>query len=235
MARMAAGLVSYADLQRMPDDGRQYELYDGEVRVVPSPTNRHQVVLQNLVVLFLEYAKEHGGRLLFAPSDVVFTQYNVIQPDLLYFSEPRRHLVQLDKPTDVPPDLTVEVISPGTSSHDRGRKQAVCARFGVREAEILNGKYSARFRDLAVSFATHAKHFYSLARETLPAEDRRAMVAAELMGSVYWRLLQKLQAQQFNVFDPTPTRVSKVQKLFLIFRTWYRLSTGALVPNYGSP
>jgi len=37
------------------------------------------------------------------------------------------------------------------------------------------------------------------------------------------------------VFDPTPTRVSKFQKLFLIFRTWYRLSTGALVPNYGSP
>jgi Uma2 family endonuclease len=138
MARMAAGLVSYADLQRMPDDGRQYELYDGEVRVVPSPTNRHQVVLKNLVVLFLNYAKEHGGRLLFAPSDVVFTQYNVIQPDLLYFSETRRHLVQLDKPTDVPPDLTVEVISPGTSSHDRGRKQAVCARFGVREYWIVD-------------------------------------------------------------------------------------------------
>ena len=138
MARMAAGLLSYADLQRMPDDGRQYELYDGEVRVVPSPTNRHQVVLQNLVVLFLEYAKEHRGRLLFAPSDVVFTQYNVIQPDLLYFSEARRHLVQLDTPTDAAPDLTVEVISPATSRHDRGRKQATCARFGVREYWIVD-------------------------------------------------------------------------------------------------
>jgi Uma2 family endonuclease len=138
MARMAAGLVSYADLQRMPDDGRQYELYDGEVRVVPSPTNRHQVVLRNLVALFLEYAKEHGGQLLFAPSDVVFTQFNVIQPDLLYFSEARRHLVQLDKPTDVPPDLTVEVISPSTSVHDRSRKQAMCARFGVREYWIVD-------------------------------------------------------------------------------------------------
>ena len=38
-----------------------------------------------------------------------------------------------------------------------------------------------------------------------------------------------------TVLDPTPTRVSKLQKLFLIFRTWYRLSTGALVPNYGTP
>jgi len=138
MARMAAGLMSYADLQRLPDDGRQYELYDGEVRVVPSPTNRHQMVLRNLVALFLEYAKEHGGRLLFAPSDVVFTPFNVIQPDLLYFSEARHHLVQLDTPTDIAPDLTVEVISPGTSAHDRGRKQAMCARFGVSEYWIVD-------------------------------------------------------------------------------------------------
>jgi Uma2 family endonuclease len=138
MARMAAGLVSYADLQRMPDDGRQYELYDGAVRVVPSPTNRHQVVLKNLVALLMEYEKQNGGRLLFAPSDVVFTQYNVIQPDLLYFSEARRHLAQLDTPTDIAPDLTVEVISPGTSAHDRGRKQAMYARFGVREYWIVD-------------------------------------------------------------------------------------------------
>jgi hypothetical protein len=60
------------------------------------------------------------------------------------------------------------------------------------------------------------------------------MGAAELMGSVYWRLLGKLEVRQFNVFDADPARVGKWQKLFLIFRTWYRLSTGALVPNYGT-
>jgi len=108
-------------------------------------------------------------------------------------------------------------------------------RFKVRPEEILDLQYSSRFREVAGSMADRARDFYRKAREALPDEDRRAMGAAELMGSVYWRLLQKLQAQQFNVFDPTPTRVSKVQKLFLIFRTWYRLSTGALVPNYGSP
>jgi Uma2 family endonuclease len=138
MARMSTSLVSYADLQQMPDDGRQYELYDGEVRVVPSPTNRHQFVLKNLVVWLTEYEREHGGRLLFAPSDVVFTQYNVVQPDVLYFVEARRHLVALDKPTGAPPDLTVEVISPGTSTHDRVRKQATYARFGVNEYWIVD-------------------------------------------------------------------------------------------------
>lgn len=109
------------------------------------------------------------------------------------------------------------------------------ARFSVREEEILQFQYSTRFRSLAESVADRARGFYRRAREALPAEDRCSMGAAELMGSVYWRLLQKLEAQKFNVFDPTPTRVSKWQKIFLICRTWFRLSTGALVPNYGTP
>ena len=60
MAGVRAASVSYAELQRMPEDGRQYELYDGEVRVVPSPSNRHQVVLHNLFALFLQYEQQSG-------------------------------------------------------------------------------------------------------------------------------------------------------------------------------
>jgi 15-cis-phytoene synthase len=109
------------------------------------------------------------------------------------------------------------------------------ARFGVSENEILNGEYSTRFQKLAVSVADRAKHFYKLAHQTLPREDRRSMAAAELMGSVYWRLLEKLEAQGFDVFGPTPTRISKGQKIMLILRTWFRLFSGAMVPNYGTP
>jgi 15-cis-phytoene synthase len=121
---------------------------------------------------------------------------------------------------------------------ERGRiylPRAELARLGVSEAEILRFEYSPRFHELAASVADRAKHFYRLARETLPAEDRRAMVAAELMGAVYWRLLRKLEAKQFNVFGPEPTRLSKPQKLALIFRTWIRLASGAMTPNYGTP
>ena len=135
-------LVSYADLQQMPDDGRQYELYDGEVRVVPSPTNRHQFVLLNLVAALMEYEQLHGGRLLFAPSDVVFSQYNVVQPDMLYFVEARRHLVQLDTPTSAAPDLTVEVVSPGSSAHDRVRKQATVR--ALRRPRVLDRRSGGR-------------------------------------------------------------------------------------------
>ena len=109
------------------------------------------------------------------------------------------------------------------------------ARFQVSAEEILRLEYSSRFRELAASVAGRARHFYQLARDTLPAEDRRAMIAAELMGSVYWRLLRKLERQEFNVFGDTPTRLNKGQKFLLILRTWYRLVSGAMAPNYGTP
>ncbi|HEX4264928.1 MAG TPA: presqualene diphosphate synthase HpnD [Verrucomicrobiae bacterium] len=119
---------------------------------------------------------------------------------------------------------------------ERGRiylPQSELARFKVTEQEILNFQYSDRFRNLAESVAARARKFYQLARETLPAEDRRSMVAAELMGSVYWRLLRKLERQQFNVFGPEPTRLSKGQKILLILRSWCRFISGATSPNYG--
>jgi phytoene synthase len=105
---------------------------------------------------------------------------------------------------------------------------------GVAESEILQGEYSSRYRNLAASIAEKARNHYRLARELLPAEDRRAMVAAELMGSVYWRLLCKLERQNFNVFRPQPTRLSKPHKLALILRSWVRFVIGATSPNYGT-
>jgi len=106
-------------------------------------------------------------------------------------------------------------------------------RFGIDQEEILRLEYSERFLALAQSVAEKARNFYRLARQALPEADRRSMVAAELMGSVYWRLLRKLEGQQFNVFGPRPTRLNKGQKLLLIFRAWYRFASGAMSPSYG--
>ena len=107
-------------------------------------------------------------------------------------------------------------------------------KFNVTEAEILRHEYSERFHQLAASVAARAKHFYRLAQQTLPAEDRRSMIAAELMGSVYWRLLQKLERREFNVLGPKLTRLNKAQKILLILRTWLRLAAGVMSPNYGT-
>ena len=108
-------------------------------------------------------------------------------------------------------------------------------KFNVAESEILDFKYSENYHALADSIAARAKHFYKLARKTLPVEDRRAMVAAELMGSVYWRLLQKIERGRFDVFGPQPLKLSKPHKLALIFQSWLRFAAGSKSPNYGTP
>jgi len=106
-------------------------------------------------------------------------------------------------------------------------------KFGVSEAEILDSKYSDRYFTLAASIAGRAKRFYQLAQKTLPPEDRKSMVAAELMGSVYWRLLQKLERDSFDVFGPRPVKLSKPHKLALIFSSWLRFTSGSTSPGYG--
>ena len=110
---------------------------------------------------------------------------------------------------------------------------AELARHQVSEEDILHGRFTPRFRRLAQTTAARARHHYALARASLPAEDRQAMVAAELMGAVYWRLLRKLEQADFPVLAPQTAKLHKLQKIGLILRTWYRSATGALTPNYG--
>ncbi|HVU07603.1 MAG TPA: presqualene diphosphate synthase HpnD [Verrucomicrobiae bacterium] len=118
----------------------------------------------------------------------------------------------------------------------RGRiylPQLELKKFNVGEDEILNSKYSENFHALAENVANRAKNFYSLARKTLPPEDRKTMVAAELMGAVYWRLLEKLERNQFNIFGAQAVKLNKPQKLALILRAGLRLVVGSTSPNYG--
>jgi 15-cis-phytoene synthase len=120
---------------------------------------------------------------------------------------------------------------------ERGRiyfPLAELTRHKVSPEEILALEYSDRFAHTAASVAARAKNFYSLAARTLPAEDRRSMIAAELMGSVYWRLLRELERRRYDVFAPRPARLSRAEKILLILRTWLRLNAGAASPNYGT-
>ncbi len=109
------------------------------------------------------------------------------------------------------------------------------AKFGVVPKEVLERRFSPQFESLARSVAQRAKGFYRAAktiRASLPKCDRRSMVAAELMGSVYWSLLEKLESRNFDVLGPSTTRVPKLQKIALILRSWWRCSRDATTPNY---
>ncbi len=108
-------------------------------------------------------------------------------------------------------------------------------RFHVREEEILSGSHSPRFLALAQDTAARAREFYRRAREALPPEDRRSMIAAEVMGTIYWCLLERVAAGGFQVLGNRVERLGKWQKLFLIWRTWHRTTRVPSLPNYGVP
>ena len=73
-------------------------------------------------------------------------------------------------------------------------------RFSVRPESFLDAKPSARYRDLMEFEVQRAKSYFALARQSLPPEDRRSMIAAEIMGALYWRLLKRIEQKGYNVF-----------------------------------
>jgi Uma2 family endonuclease len=130
--------VTYAELASWPEDGRRYEIYDGEVSEVPAPLPRHQLAMQALLRRLEGHVIPRGGLVIVSPIDIVFDDTNVLQPDIVVFTGERRHLVQLDAPIRSAPDVAVEVISPSTAANDRGRKLRMFERFGVAEYWILD-------------------------------------------------------------------------------------------------
>ena len=134
----AQARVGYTDLLDMPDDGRRYEIHGGELVVVPSPLPRHQMVVQRVFLLLHEHGLETGGLALIAPLDIVLDEFDVVQPDIVFFRAERRHLVRPDAVTRHPPDIAVEVLSPSTAAVDRGRKMRMFAAYGVPEYWIVD-------------------------------------------------------------------------------------------------
>ena len=130
--------VSYADLEQAPEDGCRYEIYDGEAFVVPAPIPRHQVVQQLIAEALRRHVIAHGGFTVDSPIDIVFSEYDVLQPDVVLFTAARAHLIDLDRVIRDAPDLCVEILSPSTEATDRGRKMQMFARYGVREYWIVD-------------------------------------------------------------------------------------------------
>jgi phytoene synthase len=89
--------------------------------------------------------------------------------------------------------------------------EADMARFGYSESDLRERKHNDAFVALLEFEAARADDFFTRAENGLPAEDRRSMVAAEIMASVYHTLLRRMQADRFRVFDKE-YRLSKIEK-----------------------
>jgi Uma2 family endonuclease len=130
--------LTYDDLARFPDDGKRREIIDGELFVTPSPFTRHQQIVGNLYWLIRSFLEEHPvGHVYLAPLDVVFTKYDVVEPDLLFVSNERREVITV-KNLQGAPDLVIEVLSEGTRRTDEIRKRRLYDERGVAEYWIVD-------------------------------------------------------------------------------------------------
>jgi len=96
------------------------------------------VVQHTLTELLCQFCRRHGGFAVSSPIDIVFSEYDVVQPDVVFFGPARAHLVDLHTAIRHAPDLCVEILSPSTEATDRGRKLQMFARYGVPEYWIVD-------------------------------------------------------------------------------------------------
>jgi Uma2 family endonuclease len=123
---------TYEDYLHFPEDKR-YEIIDGEVSMAPSPERIHQDVSRNLGFILWEFVKKNAlGLVYYAPFDVVLSDIDIVQPDLIFVSNERKHIVT-EKNIQGAPDLVIEIISPSSQYKDRVIKAKLYKKFGVRE------------------------------------------------------------------------------------------------------
>ncbi|MEK7871352.1 MAG: Uma2 family endonuclease [Nitrospirota bacterium] len=129
---------TYEDYLLLPDDGRRHELIDGEHFMTPAPSTRHQRILENLLVAIKVFLKKNKlGEVYIAPTDVVLSDLDVVQPDLLFISSHRSSNIT-EKCIQGAPDLVVEIVSETTRKTDEVIKRKLYERYGVEEYWIVD-------------------------------------------------------------------------------------------------
>ncbi len=128
--------ATYEDYRHFPDDGKRYEILDGEIYMTPSPSPRHQYVSKRLQRVFEQYFEERLGYQVFnAPLDVILADDDIVQPDLLVVAE--RPQISA-RGIEGAPIVVVEILSPSRPAYDRLTKARRYAARGVPHYWIVD-------------------------------------------------------------------------------------------------
>jgi Uma2 family endonuclease len=137
MTSVKAGMT-YQDYAALPDDGRRYELHDGELSVTPAPGRTHQAVVGRLFAILLEHVTTRElGEVYVSPFDTILSNTTVVQPDIVFIANDRLAILA-ERGVEGVPTLAVEVISPSTVRIDRVTKLALYARHAVPHCWIVD-------------------------------------------------------------------------------------------------
>jgi Uma2 family endonuclease len=130
-------LSTWEDYLALPDDGLRYELLEGVLCMVPSPSRIHQEIVGQLHLQIAQHLKYRNlGKVFIAPFDVKLSDTNVVQPDLIYLRSENLGILTEQNICGVP-DLVVEVLSPSTAVRDRLHKMSSYAKFGIKEYWVV--------------------------------------------------------------------------------------------------
>ena len=128
---------TYQDYLLLPEDKR-YEIIEGELIMVPAPISHHQDVSKSLFLRLNNYVEsENLGKVYYAPIDVVLSNENIVQPDILFIFKQRLSIIT-EKNIQGAPDLVIEIISPLTREKDSLLKRKIYGKFGVKEFWLVN-------------------------------------------------------------------------------------------------
>ena len=129
--------LTYEDYAKTPDDER-WELIDGELIIAPAPNMEHQSVQFEVGLLLGNFVKNGNlGRIFNAPTDVVLSDTVTVQPDLVFVSSEREHIITRANIQGAP-DLVVEILSPSNAFRDWQDKFDLYARHGVGEYWVIS-------------------------------------------------------------------------------------------------
>src|ERR1700730_2354773 len=130
--------MTYEDLLRLPEDLLRHELIGGEHYVSPAPALKHQGIVVNLTRILSTFVRAHQlGRVLVGPIDVLFTQQDVVEPDVIYVSGAKADRLH-ERYVAGAPDLVIEVLSPSNRVVDRTKKYRLYEAQGVPEYWIVD-------------------------------------------------------------------------------------------------
>jgi Uma2 family endonuclease len=130
--------MTYKEFAELPDDGKRYELIEGELILNASPVTRHQQIVRRILASLDRYFMDHGGGEVFvSPLDVVLADDVVLEPDLMVIRSERMSIVA-KKNIQGAPNIVIEVLSESTRRKDQIIKRKLYERFGIDEYWLVD-------------------------------------------------------------------------------------------------
>jgi Uma2 family endonuclease len=129
---------TYDDYRMLPEDGKRYELMEGELLVSPAPSTRHQAVSLRLASALLGALDKPGlAQIFLAPTDLLLAPTSVVQPDIVIVGAARASIIT-ERAVEGIPDVVVEILSPGSLDRDQHIKKRLYEKFAIPEYWIVD-------------------------------------------------------------------------------------------------